>query len=105
MLIRDKFGLLNPVDLNFPDFTPPDSKMAKDAEVFARETHKQDLLRTATVPTILALLSVHTAGSSTIRNCSLPPLFCTTSVLRILELFRLNNVALPSAAVVRFMTF
>jgi hypothetical protein len=42
--IRDKLGLLKPVDLNFSDFTPPDSKMAKDAEVFARETHKQDLL-------------------------------------------------------------
>jgi hypothetical protein len=42
--IRDKLGLLKPVDLNLSDFTPPDSKMAKDAEVFARETHMQDLL-------------------------------------------------------------
>jgi hypothetical protein len=42
--IRDKLGLLRPVDLNFSDFTPPDSRMAKDAEVFARETHTQDLL-------------------------------------------------------------
>ena len=42
--IREKLGLLKPIDLNFSDFTPPDSKMAKDAEVFAGETHKQDLL-------------------------------------------------------------
>jgi len=42
--IRDKLGLLKPVDLNVSDFAPPDTRMAKDAEVFARETHTQDLL-------------------------------------------------------------
>src|SRR5271154_5085632 len=42
--LRDKFGLLKPVDLDFPDFAPPDTQMARDAEVFARETHAQDLL-------------------------------------------------------------
>jgi hypothetical protein len=42
--IRDKFGLLKPVDLDFPDCAPPDTQMARDAEVFARETHTQDLL-------------------------------------------------------------
>jgi hypothetical protein len=43
-VLRDKLGLLTPVDLNFSDFAPPDTRMAKDAEVFARETHTQDLL-------------------------------------------------------------
>src|SRR5580704_12351695 len=42
--IRDKFGLLKPVDLDFPDCAPPDTQMAREAEVFARETHTQDLL-------------------------------------------------------------
>jgi hypothetical protein len=42
--VREKLGLLKPVDLEFSDFAPPDSRMAKDAEVFARETHTQDLL-------------------------------------------------------------
>ena len=42
--IRDKFGLLKPVDLDFPNCSPPDTQMARDAEVFARETHTQDLL-------------------------------------------------------------
>jgi hypothetical protein len=42
--IRDKLGLLKPVDLNVSDFAPPDARMAKDAEVFAYETHTQDLL-------------------------------------------------------------
>jgi hypothetical protein len=26
--LRDKFGLLNLVDLDFPDFAPPDTQMA-----------------------------------------------------------------------------
>src|ERR1700722_13042445 len=42
--LRDRFGLLKPIDLDFPDFAPPDTQMARDAEVFARETHTQDLL-------------------------------------------------------------
>src|SRR5271168_3798365 len=42
--LRDKFGLLKPVDLDFADFVPPDTQMATDAEVFARETHTRDLL-------------------------------------------------------------
>src|SRR6266481_10088008 len=42
--VRDKLGLLKPVDLDFSDFAPPDTRMAKDAEVFARETHTHDLL-------------------------------------------------------------
>jgi HD domain len=43
-VIRDKLGLLRPVELTFSDFVPPDSRMAKDAEVFAGQTHTQDLL-------------------------------------------------------------
>src|SRR5580692_1997975 len=42
--LRDKLGLLKAVDLDFPDVALPDTQMAKDAEVFARETHTQDLL-------------------------------------------------------------
>jgi hypothetical protein len=42
--LRDKLGLSKPVDLNFFDLAPPDTRMAKDAEVFARETHTHDLL-------------------------------------------------------------
>src|SRR6202166_1590357 len=42
--LRDKLGLLKPVDLDFSDVAPPDTQMARDAEVFARETHTQDLL-------------------------------------------------------------
>src|SRR5258708_656180 len=41
---QEKLGLLKPVDLEFSDFAPPDTRMAKDAEVFARETHTHDLL-------------------------------------------------------------
>jgi hypothetical protein len=43
-VIRDKLGLLKPVDLDFSNFAPPDTRMAKDAEVFGRETHTEDLL-------------------------------------------------------------
>jgi HD domain-containing protein len=42
--VRAKLGLLKPIDLDFSDCAPPDSRMAKDAEAFARETHTQDLL-------------------------------------------------------------
>jgi hypothetical protein len=43
-VIRAKLGLLKPVNLDFSDLTPPDTRMAKDAEEFARDTHTQDLL-------------------------------------------------------------
>lgn len=43
-VIRDKFGLLRPVNLSLADLAPPDTRMVKDAEVFARETHTRDLL-------------------------------------------------------------
>jgi hypothetical protein len=42
--IRNRLGLIKPVDLDLSYFVPPDTQMAKDAEVFARETHTQDLL-------------------------------------------------------------
>jgi hypothetical protein len=42
--IRDKLGFLKPVYLDFSDFALPDTRMVQDAEVFARETHTQDLL-------------------------------------------------------------
>src|SRR3984885_5647499 len=42
--LRDRFGLLKPIDLDFSDVAPPNTQMARDAEVFARETHTQDLL-------------------------------------------------------------
>jgi hypothetical protein len=42
--IRDRLRLLKPADLNLSHFAPPDTRMAKDAEVFARETHTLDLL-------------------------------------------------------------
>ena len=37
-------GLLKPVSLDFSDLTPPDTRMAKDAEEFARGAYTQDLL-------------------------------------------------------------
>ena len=43
-VIRAKLGLLKPVNLDFSDLTPPDTRIAKDAEEFARDTHTQDLL-------------------------------------------------------------
>ena len=43
-VIRAKLGLLKPVNLDFSDLTPPDTRMAQDAEEFARDTHTQDLL-------------------------------------------------------------
>jgi hypothetical protein len=43
-VIRAKLGLLKPVNLDFSDLTPPDTRMAKDAEEFAYDTHTQDLL-------------------------------------------------------------
>jgi hypothetical protein len=42
--IRDKLGLLQPVQLNLSDLAPPDTRMAKEAEDFARATHTNDLL-------------------------------------------------------------
>jgi hypothetical protein len=43
-VIRAKLGLLKPVNLDFSDLTPPDTRVAKDAEEFAYDTHTQDLL-------------------------------------------------------------
>src|SRR5260370_42408225 len=43
-VIRVKPDLLNPVNLDHTDLPPPDTRMAKDAEEFARDTHTQDLL-------------------------------------------------------------
>ena len=43
-VIRDKLGLLQPVHLNLSDLAPPDTRMAKEAEDFARATHTNDLL-------------------------------------------------------------
>jgi hypothetical protein len=43
-VIRAKLGLLKPVNLDFSDLTPPDTRMAKNAEEFAYDTHTQDLL-------------------------------------------------------------
>jgi len=42
--IRAKFGLLTPVNLELSDLAPPDTRMVKDAEELARDTHAQDLL-------------------------------------------------------------
>ena len=41
---RTKLGLLKPVNLELSDLTPPDTRMVKDAEELARDTHTQDLL-------------------------------------------------------------
>ena len=43
-VVRTKLGLLKPVNLELSDLTPPDTRMAKDAEELARDTHTQDLL-------------------------------------------------------------
>ena len=43
-VIWAKLRLLKPVNLDFSDLTPLDTRMAKDAEEFARDTHTQDLL-------------------------------------------------------------
>jgi hypothetical protein len=42
--LRDKLGFLKAADLDFSDCSPPDTRMAQEAEIFARETHAQDLL-------------------------------------------------------------
>src|SRR6266853_573205 len=42
--IRAKLGLLTPVNLELSDLAPPDTRMVKDAEELARDTHAQDLL-------------------------------------------------------------
>src|SRR5258706_5019804 len=42
--VRAKLGLLKPVNLELSDLTPPDTRMVKDAEELARDTHTQDLL-------------------------------------------------------------
>jgi hypothetical protein len=42
--IRAKLGLLKPVNLELSDLTPPDTRMAGDAEKLAHDTHTQDLL-------------------------------------------------------------
>ncbi len=43
-VIRSKLGLLKPVDLELSDLAPPDTRMVKDAEELARDTHARDLL-------------------------------------------------------------
>jgi hypothetical protein len=43
-VIRAKLGLLKPVSLDLSDLAPPDTRMVKDTEEFARDTHTQDLL-------------------------------------------------------------
>ena len=43
-VVRTKLGLLKPVNLELSDLTPPDTRMVKDAEELARDTHTQDLL-------------------------------------------------------------
>jgi hypothetical protein len=43
-VLRDKLGLLKPVQLSVSDLAPPDTRMAKEAEEFARATHTHDLL-------------------------------------------------------------
>src|SRR6267154_5769936 len=43
-VVRAKLGLLKPVNLELSDLTPPDTRMVKDAEELARDTHTQDLL-------------------------------------------------------------
>jgi hypothetical protein len=43
-VIRAKLGLLKPVNLDLSDLAPPDTRMVKDTEEFARDTHTQDLL-------------------------------------------------------------
>jgi hypothetical protein len=43
-IVRTKLGLLKPVNLELSDLTPPDTRMVKDAEELARDTHTQDLL-------------------------------------------------------------
>jgi hypothetical protein len=43
-VVRTKLGLLKPVYLELSDLTPPDTRMVKDAEELARDTHTQDLL-------------------------------------------------------------
>ena len=43
-IVRTKLGLLKPVNHELSDLTPPDTRMVKDAEELARDTHTQDLL-------------------------------------------------------------
>src|ERR1700721_2408808 len=43
-VIRAKLGLLKPVNLDPSDLAPPDTRMVKETEEFARDTHTQDLL-------------------------------------------------------------
>ena len=43
-VLRDKLGLLKPVQLSVSDLAPPDTRMAKEAEEFAHATHTHDLL-------------------------------------------------------------
>ena len=38
-VIRAKLGLLKPVNLDLSDLAPPDTRMVKDTEEFARDTH------------------------------------------------------------------
>src|ERR1700681_1881650 len=43
-VVRTKLGLLKPVNLELSDLTPPDTRMVKEAEELARDTHTKDLL-------------------------------------------------------------
>ena len=43
-VLRDKLGLLKPVNLTLSDLAPPDTRMTKEVEEFGRATHTHDLL-------------------------------------------------------------
>jgi hypothetical protein len=43
-VVRANLGLLRPINLELSDLSPPDTRMVKDTEEFARDTHTQDLL-------------------------------------------------------------
>jgi hypothetical protein len=43
-VIGAKLGLLKPINLDLADLAPPHTRMVRDAEAFAHDTHTQDLL-------------------------------------------------------------
>jgi hypothetical protein len=43
-IVRTTLGVLSPVNLELSDLAPPDTRIVKDAEEYARATHTQDLL-------------------------------------------------------------
>jgi hypothetical protein len=87
-VIRAKLGLLKPVNFDFSDLTPPDRRMAKDADEFARDTQPQDLLSHGYRTYYFGAMIAAYRKLRYDRRCISAPRFCTISALQSRDVLR-----------------